>query len=147
MYIRKTAKTHKGKTYHNYLLVESVSTPKGPRQKILCSLGSLAPAPREHWLDLAHRVQASLVGQLSLSPAEAVFPTLAREERPTRTKAASGVIPDQCPSGRGRRQRARERGRSSRSGSRACGTSDVGTGRVERDFRLGGTLPARLPAE
>ena len=54
MYIRKTAKTHKGKTYNNYLLVESLSTPKGPRQKILCSLGSLAPAPREHWLDLAH---------------------------------------------------------------------------------------------
>ena len=63
MYIRKTAKTHKGKTYNNYLLVESLSTPKGPRQKILCSLGSLAPAPREHWLDLAHRVQASLLGR------------------------------------------------------------------------------------
>ena len=41
MYIRKTTKAHKGKTYDNYLLVESVSTPKGPRQKILCSLGSL----------------------------------------------------------------------------------------------------------
>ena len=84
MYIRKTAKTHKGKTYNNYLLVESVSTPKGPRQKILCSLGSLAPAPREHWLDLAHRVQASLVGQLSLSPAEAVLPTLGKKGRPGR---------------------------------------------------------------
>src|SRR5271167_16837 len=81
MYIRKTAKTHKGKTYINYLLVESVSTPKGPRQKILCSLGSLAPAPREHWLDLAHRVQASLVGQLSLRPAEAVLPTLGKKGR------------------------------------------------------------------
>src|ERR1019366_907470 len=81
MYIRKTAKTHKGKTYNNYLLVESLSTPKGPRQKILCSLGSLAPAPREHWLDLAHRVQASLLGQLSLSPAEAVFPTLGKKGR------------------------------------------------------------------
>jgi transposase len=67
VYIRKTTKTHKGKRYDNYLLVESVSTPKGPRQKILCSLGSLAPAPREHWLDLAHRVQASLAGQLSLT--------------------------------------------------------------------------------
>ena len=81
MYIRKTAKTHKGKTYNNYLLVESLSTPKGPRQKILCSLGSLAPAPREHWLDLAHRVQASLLGQLSLSPAEAGLPTLGKKRR------------------------------------------------------------------
>ena len=79
MYIRKTAKTHKGKTYNNYLLVESLSTPKGPRQKILCSLGSLAPAPREHWLDLAHRVQASLLGQLSLSPAG--LPTLGKKRR------------------------------------------------------------------
>lgn len=68
MYIRRTTKSHKGKTYDNYLLVESVSTPKGPRQKILCSLGSLAPAPREHWLALAHRLQASLAGQLSLTP-------------------------------------------------------------------------------
>jgi len=83
MYIRKTAKTHKGKTYNNYLLVESLSTPKGPRQKILCSLGSLAPAPREHWLDLAHRVQASLLGQLSLSPAEAGLPTPGKKRRGT----------------------------------------------------------------
>jgi transposase len=83
VYIRKTAKTHKGKTYNNYLLVESLSTPKGPRQKILCSLGSLAPAPREHWLDLAHRVQASLLGQLSLSPAEAGLPTPGKKPRGT----------------------------------------------------------------
>src|SRR5208283_5331276 len=55
MYIRKTRKSHKGKTYTNYLLVESVSTPKGPRQRIICSLGSLAPAPSQQWLDLAHR--------------------------------------------------------------------------------------------
>ena len=46
MYMRKTVKTHKGKTYTNYLLVESVYTPKGPRQRIICSLGSLAPGPR-----------------------------------------------------------------------------------------------------
>jgi hypothetical protein len=45
MYIRKTRKSHKGKTYTNYLLVESVSAPKGPRQRIICSLGSLAAAP------------------------------------------------------------------------------------------------------
>ena len=81
MYIRKTSKTHKGKTYQNYLLVESVSTPKGPRQKILCSLGSLAPAPREHWLELAHRVEASLEGQLSLRTADAAVQTLMEKGR------------------------------------------------------------------
>jgi hypothetical protein len=63
VYIRKTTKTYKGKTYTNYLLVESVHTPKGPRQRILCSLGSLSPAPPEQWLDLAHRIAASLEGQ------------------------------------------------------------------------------------
>jgi hypothetical protein len=33
MYIRKTTKTHKDKTYDNYLLVESVSTPKARGKK------------------------------------------------------------------------------------------------------------------
>ena len=81
MYIRKTTKTYKGKTYDNYLLVESISTPKGPRQKILCSLGSLAPAPREHWLDLAHRVQTSLTGQLPLTATEAAVERLVEKGR------------------------------------------------------------------
>jgi len=81
VYIRKTTKTHKGKTYDNYLLVESVSTPKGPRQKILCSLGSLAPAPREHWLNLAHRLQASLAGQLALTTTDVSLETVVEKGR------------------------------------------------------------------
>ena len=81
MYIRKTTKSYKGKTYDNYLLVESVSTPKGPRQKIFCSLGSLAPAPREHWLNLAHRVQASLAGQFSLTAPDAAVATVVEKGR------------------------------------------------------------------
>ena len=87
MYIRKTTKAHKGKTYDNYLLVESVSTPKGPRQKILCSLGSLAPAPREDWLHLAHRLQASLSGQSSLIAPEAAVQSMV-EKGAAGTKAA-----------------------------------------------------------
>src|SRR3974390_1202923 len=81
MYIRKTTKSHKGKTYTNYLLVESVHTPKGPRQRIFCALGSLAPAPREEWLGLAHRLEASLQGQSSLPPAEAEGEALAEQVR------------------------------------------------------------------
>jgi transposase len=81
VYIRKTAKTYKGKTYDNYLLVESVSTPKGPRQKILCSLGSLAPAPREEWLALAHRMEASLAGQPSLSEPDQAVETASEKGR------------------------------------------------------------------
>jgi len=71
VYLRKTTKSYKGKKYDNYLLVESVSTPRGPRQKIFCSLGSLEPAPREEWLLLAHRMAASLAGQQSLGGGDA----------------------------------------------------------------------------
>jgi len=81
MYIRKTVKTHKGKTYTNYLLVESVYTPKGPRQRIICSLGSLAPAPREQWLNLARRVEASLGGQTSLLADEAQLQAVVEQAR------------------------------------------------------------------
>ena len=81
MYIRKTTKSHKGKSYSNYLLVESVSTPKGPRQRIICSLGSLAPAPAEQWLGLAHRLAASLQGQTSLPAADSPVEALAEKVR------------------------------------------------------------------
>lgn len=100
MYLRKTTKTHKGKTYDNYLLVESVSTPKGPRQKIFCSLGSLAPAPREHWLDLAHRIHAGLAGQSSLAAPDAGMKSLlekgrrGRKPRPSSAQAEAQVVVD-----------------------------------------------------
>jgi Transposase DDE domain len=68
VYIRRTRKQYKGKSYFNYVLVESQSTPKGPRQKTVCSLGSLEPAPREQWLALAQRIEAALSDQLPLAP-------------------------------------------------------------------------------
>ena len=66
MYIRKTQKTVKGKTYTNHLLVESVATAKGPRQRTICSLGDLSPRPASEWLKLAHKVEQALVGQSDL---------------------------------------------------------------------------------
>lgn len=63
MYIRTTTRKYRGKTYTNYLLVESVHTPKGPRQKVICSLGDLKPRPKEEWLKLARKVEAKLSGQ------------------------------------------------------------------------------------
>lgn len=90
MYIRKTTKRWKGKTYTNYLLVESLHTSKGPRQRIICSLGSLSPAPHEQWLDLAHRLEKSLQGQSSFPPTDSPMETLteqARRARTTRTRA------------------------------------------------------------
>jgi transposase len=66
MYIRKSIRSYKGKTYTNYVLVESVHTPQGPRQKSICSLGDLGPRPREKWLDLARKIEDSLSGQSDL---------------------------------------------------------------------------------
>lgn len=66
MYIRKSTRTYKDKTYTNYLLVESVQTPKGPRQRIICSLGSMEPGPAEEWLGLARKLESALQGQESL---------------------------------------------------------------------------------
>src|SRR5271157_3325936 len=57
MYIRKTVRRYKDKTYLNFLLVESVLTDKGPRQKVICSLGDLSPRPPEQWLALARKLQ------------------------------------------------------------------------------------------
>jgi transposase len=72
MYIRKSTRNYKGKTYTNHLLVESLQTPKGPRQRTICSLGSLEPGPAEDWLGLAHKLESALQEQESLpeSPAE-----------------------------------------------------------------------------
>jgi len=70
MYIRKTTKTVKDKVYENYLLVESVMTPKGPRQKTICSLGHLKPRPRKEWLLLAQKVETALKGQLTFEGEE-----------------------------------------------------------------------------
>jgi transposase len=113
MYIRKTTKSHKGKSYTNYLLVESVHTPKGPRQRIICSLGSLAPAPAEEWLELAHRLEARLQGQISLtadSPVEAMAEKVRRaRSRPPQARPTVGptVLVD---SERVRVEEAREAG-------------------------------------
>ena len=70
MYLRKAARTYKGKTYFHYLLVESVLTPKGPRQKVICSLGDLSPRSRQEWLELARKLESALAGQRDLLPAE-----------------------------------------------------------------------------
>ena len=66
MYIRKATRNYKGKLYTNHLLVESIHTPKGPRQKVICSLGDLSPRPREAWLKLAHKMETALAGQTEL---------------------------------------------------------------------------------
>jgi len=66
MFIKRTTKTVNGIPYHNYLLVESVKTEKGPRHKTVCSLGNLAPGPAAKWRDMAQRVESAVAGQLPI---------------------------------------------------------------------------------
>lgn len=63
MYIRESSRSYKGKVYTNYVLVESVHTPQGPRQRSICSLDDLSPRPREEWLKLAWKIEDALAGQ------------------------------------------------------------------------------------
>src|SRR5262249_45890171 len=80
MYVRKTTRRYKDKTYTNYLLVESVHTPNGPRQKVVCSLGELSPGTAEEWLRLVHKVEDALAGQINLFSSP--DPEVARQARP-----------------------------------------------------------------
>ena len=83
MFIKRTTRHGKGKTYTNHLLVESIATPKGPRHRTICSLGSLAPAPEEEWRSLARKLSTALGGQTTLLPDPAVE-ALAQRVRPAR---------------------------------------------------------------
>ncbi|MGH8402757.1 MAG: hypothetical protein ACRESO_05070, partial [Gammaproteobacteria bacterium] len=68
-------------------------TPKGPRQRIICSLGSLAPAPAEQWLDLARRLEARLQGQTSLTPSDPQLEALTEKVRQASSSGAKQPRP------------------------------------------------------
>lgn len=91
MFIKKTKKTVKGKTYYNHLLVESVSTPKGPRHRVVCSLGSLEPGPREEWRTLAQRLAQAVGPQADLFGAEGVDELLQEARAAAPSPAAEGT--------------------------------------------------------
>ena len=85
MYIRKSIRSYKGATYTNYVLVESVHTAKGPRQRAICSLGDLSPRPSADWLKLARRIEDALVGQADLlDPANGEVANIVRRVRERR---------------------------------------------------------------
>ena len=93
MYIRKTKRVYKGKTYTNHLLVESVMTPQGPRQRTVCSLGNLEPAPREQWRALAHKLKAALEGQHALfGQEEELEPFIERVRKGRKGQPAAIVV-------------------------------------------------------
>ena len=68
MYIRKKTAKYKDKTYERYVLVETVMTEKGPRQKTICDLGDLKARPAGEWLALVRKIEGALVGQDELVP-------------------------------------------------------------------------------
>jgi transposase len=87
MYIRKSIRSYKGRTYTNYVLVESVHTAKGPRQKTICSLGDLGARSREEWLKLAGKIEDALVGQGDLLDADdAEVAAIVRRVKTRRTR-------------------------------------------------------------
>jgi transposase len=93
MYIRKSTRSYKGRTYTNYVLVESVQTAKGPRQNAICSLGDLSPRPREEWLKLACKIEDALVGQGDLLDADdGEVADIVRRVRARRAKDDGGKV-------------------------------------------------------
>jgi transposase len=88
MYIRKSTRSYKGRTYTNYVLVESAQTAKGPRQKAVCSLGDLSPRPREEWLKLTRKIEDALLGQERLvDQGDAEVAAIVRQVRERRESA------------------------------------------------------------
>jgi transposase len=99
MYLRRTTRRVGGKAYHNYLLVESVATPKGPRQRVICSLGALTPGPKDAWLGTARRLHAALAGQSALVPDPTVDVLAARARPRRRVPAPAGAAVTIDPEG------------------------------------------------
>jgi transposase len=110
MYLRKTQRVYKGKTYTNHLLVESVQTPKGPRQRTVCSLGSLEPAPAEDWLGLAHKIESALQGQASLTAVPTEVERVTQRARQGKKPTASSESVISVDANRVEIQEAREAG-------------------------------------
>ena len=112
MYLRKTTRIYKDKTYTNHLLVQSVHTPKGPRQRIICSLGSLEPAPAEEWLGLAHKLEAALQGQAAQPGGSAQIEDLAEKARrgTRRTRVGGSTSAIDVDADRGAMEESREAG-------------------------------------
>ncbi|MFO7554474.1 MAG: IS1634 family transposase [Desulfobacterales bacterium] len=80
MFIRKTTHTNNknAQTYSTYKLVESVRTERGPRQHTILNLGSDFNTPREHWKDLADRIEQIVSGQTCLFPVPEEIEQVAR---------------------------------------------------------------------
>ena len=79
MFIRQIVKQNKGyqQKFIYHALMESYRTEKGPRQRMLLSLGKLS-LPREQWKFLANRIEEILTGQQSFTLVDVNVETLAQ---------------------------------------------------------------------
>ena len=66
MFIRKTKKSNGSKNYYCYQLIESIRTERGPRQRILITLGSGLDLDKDESKQLANRIEEILTGTLNL---------------------------------------------------------------------------------
>ena len=79
MYIVASRRKADGKTYTYYNLVEGVRTPKGPRHRVILSLGKLESVPADRIKLLGRIIDQRLSGQIRLLPAECEEPVLQQE--------------------------------------------------------------------
>ena len=80
MYIREIQKKNPNspKVFISHRLIESVRTPRGPRQRVVINLGQL-DLPKEDWKELANRIEGLLSGyENSTVPIPAGIEALAR---------------------------------------------------------------------
>ena len=91
MFIRETKTLNRktGKVYVKHTLVESVRTPKGPRQRTVMSLGTLS-LPRKCWESLAAEIECRLAGQSE-------FPVKGVERSAAVVEVADGIMADFKP--------------------------------------------------
>ena len=57
---------------------------------MICSLGSLTPAPKEHWAGVARKLHAALEGQSSLLP-DGTVDALVERAQPSRRRGAAAA--------------------------------------------------------
>ena len=79
MFIRQITKKNPGydKTFTYHRLMESVRTPKGPRQRLLLNLGHIE-LPASEWKVLANRIEEIVSAQASFTPPPAHIESLAQ---------------------------------------------------------------------
>lgn len=79
MFIREVVKRNKGykKAFAYHRLMESVRTPRGPRQRLVLNLGTL-DLPSGQWKALANRIEEIVTGQVSFCPPTSEVEELAR---------------------------------------------------------------------